>query len=38
MEEHRDWWTATVLRGGGKMQDERGRVSGIARQEWAVAS
>jgi hypothetical protein len=32
MEEYGDWRTATVLRGGGKMQDERCRVSGIARQ------
>jgi len=38
MEEHRDSWTVTMLRGGGKLQDERCRGSGIARQEWAVAS
>jgi hypothetical protein len=38
MEEHWDWRAATVLRGGGKMQDERCRVSGITRQEWSVAS
>jgi len=31
IEEHWDWRLATVLRSGGKMQDERCRVSGIER-------
>jgi hypothetical protein len=30
IEEHRDWRSVTALRSGGKMQDERCRVSGIA--------